>query len=271
MDYGKIIASLPYILECEQMEVPEKFAGKVSLYRICYESDSCRVMGYISIPLEFDGELPVIIYNRGGNRDFGALQPAAVCRYAAYGAVCLGSQYRGNMGGTGLEQFGGDDVNDVIRLIDIGLSIPFSVKSGVYMIGHSRGGMMTYRACAIDDRIKAAVVGAGVSDCFIMYESREDEMKQVFHELVGGGPDDKYDEFVFRSATYWAYKIKPPMLLCQGTNDWRVVPEQTYKMYDKLKEAGKDVELIIYEGAEHDLRPTSFGDDAVKWLFEHKL
>ncbi len=60
-----------------------------------------------------------------------------------------------NRGGN--REFGGDDVYDVIKLIDIMLELNFVKKDGVYMLGQSRGGMMTYRACSIDRRIKATV------------------------------------------------------------------------------------------------------------------
>lgn len=61
-----------------------------------------------------------LIYNRGGNRNFGALseyQAAALC----YGTnrVVLATQYRGAGGSTGEDEFGGADVNDVLKLIDL--------------------------------------------------------------------------------------------------------------------------------------------------------
>ena len=119
--------------------------------------------GYVGVPREEKGPLPAVIFNRGGNRAFSVLRPQVICKYAAQGFVVLGSQYRGNCGGTGQEEFGGADVNDVLRLIDIALELPGTFKGGVYMAGHSRGGMMTYRCCALDDRIVAAAVGSGTN------------------------------------------------------------------------------------------------------------
>ena len=267
----EMLKNLPFMLEVESQEPDELFADKVDLFKICYECDGCRVMGFAAFPKDIQGEIPAVVFNRGGNREFGILHPNAVCRLAARGYAALGSQYRGNAGGTGMEEFGGADVNDVIRLIDIALELPFAIKSGVYMQGHSRGGMMTYLACARDERIKAAAIGAGVSDAFIMYETREQSMKDVYHELVGGGPDTHHDEFVARSATYWPEKIIPPMLICQGTDDWRVVPEQSIKMHEKLKEAGKETKLVIYEGADHSLKGTTYMDEVDAWFKSHPL
>lgn len=171
----------------------------MQLVSICYRSDDCEVRGYVGVPREEKGPLPAVIFNRGGNRAFSALRPQVICKYASQGFVVLGSQYRGNCGGTGQEEFGGADVNDVLRLIDIALELPGTFKGGVYMAGHSRGGMMTYRCCALDDRIVAAAVGSGVADCVDMYNKRVDDMKQVFQELLGGTPEEVPEEYRRRS------------------------------------------------------------------------
>ena len=142
------------------------------------------------------------------------------------------------------------------------------------MSGHSRGGMMTYRACAMDSRIKAATIGAGVSDCFIMYyrfDGNEFDMRQDCNELIGGSPTEMYDEYVKRSAVCWADKIIPPVLICQGTDDWRVIPGQSFEMDRMLTAAGKEHKLIIYEGADHSLKGTSYIDDVIAWFRAHPL
>ena len=125
-----------------------------------------EVEGYASFPKNKDKTkpLPGLIYNRGGNREFGTINTTMLCKLTRAGFVVMASQYRGNCGGTGKEEFGGDDVYDVIKLIDIMLELNFVKKDGVYMLGQSRGGMMTYRACSIDRRIKAAVVMSGIAD-----------------------------------------------------------------------------------------------------------
>ncbi|MBE6993293.1 MAG: hypothetical protein E7423_01405 [Ruminococcaceae bacterium] len=270
IDLKQMLEAVPEMLTVTELPAPELFPDTV-LYGIRYKSDDCEVTGYAAFPKSFETPLPAIVYNRGGNREFGFLRPEGVCRFAKHGYVVLGSQYRGNQGGTGHEEFGGADVNDVIKLIDIALELPITVKSGVYMIGHSRGGMMTYLSCARDARIRAAVVGAGIADSFMMYEDREQSMKDVYHELVGGGPEEKHDAFVARSATHWPEKIIPPLLICQGTDDWRVNPRQSKTLHERMVAAGKECELILYDGADHSLQGTTFVPDAVQWLKKHPL
>lgn len=266
MDFIREIRCLTNIVTCKEAIAPEPYEQNVRLFSIDYRSEECLVKGYIAVPRVVQDPLPAIIFNRGGNREFGLLQPKAVCRLAEKGYIALGSQYRGNAGGTGVEQFGGKDVADVLVLIDMCEALPFVRQGGVYMHGHSRGGMMTYLCCAQDKRIKAAAIGAGISDCFMMYESREQAMKDVFHELVGGSPAEMPEAFKERSAVCWAEKIIPPVLICQGTADTRVIPQQAYKMDAELTKAGKQHKTIIYEGADHSLVGTTYIDDVIAWF-----
>ena len=261
----------PDIIRAEQIQVPEGWDPAIRLFSIRYRSSDCEVEGFAAFPPEGEGPWPAVVFNRGGNREFGTLRPGAVCRYAAAGFAGFGSQYRGNAGGTGLEEFGGADVDDVIKLADIALELPCTRKEGYYMAGHSRGGMMTYLAAARDSRIKAAAICAGVSDARIMYYSREDSMKQVCTELIGGTPEELPAEYDKRSATMFADRIIPPLLICQGTDDWRVIPAQAYYMDSALAQAGKEHRLIIYPGADHSLKGTGAYDEVIAWFNAHPL
>ena len=268
------IRELRDVICLELINTPEAYAETVDTYRLRYHSGGCEVEGYLAMPKHIEGQIPAIIFNRGGNREFGALQPIWVSRFASYGYISLGSQYRGNCGGTGWEEFGGADVDDVIKLIDIALELSFVRKEGVYMSGHSRGGMMTYLACARDRRIKAATIGAGLADCFIMYDrfdGKEYDMRQDMNELIGGSPRELPEEYVKRSAVCWADKIIPPVLIFQGTDDWRVTPGQAHAMDRALTAAGKEHKLVIFEGADHSLKGTTYIDDVIAWFRAHPL
>ncbi len=51
---------------------PFSFLDKVDIYSITYLSDGLKVKGFLSIP-KGKGKYPIIIYNRGGNKNFGAI------------------------------------------------------------------------------------------------------------------------------------------------------------------------------------------------------
>jgi len=269
-----ILNQLPDVLRAEEMAVPGEYAGRVHLFDLRYRSDDCQVEGFVCLPARGEGPWPIMIFNRGGNREFGALQGERLCGFADRGYVVLASQYRGNCGGTGMEEFGGSDVNDVIKLIDIGLALPFVRKEGVYMFGRSRGGMMTYLACARDKRIRAAAIGAGLADCFIMYDrfdGTEYDMRQDCNELIGGSPMELPEEYRKRSAVCWPEKILCPVFIGQGTDDWRVIPGQAYEMDRVMTAAGKEHKLVIYPGADHSLRGTTLLDDVDAWFRGYPL
>jgi dipeptidyl aminopeptidase/acylaminoacyl peptidase len=94
---------------------------RVECTRIMYVSDGLKVAGLMWRPRDQGmKKLPLLIYNRGGNRDFGRVpQWQAFPRFAADGFVVLASQYRGVDGGEGVGQFGGADINDVRNLLGV--------------------------------------------------------------------------------------------------------------------------------------------------------
>ena len=69
-----------------------------------------------------DGRYPVLIWNRGGSRDRGALDDLRayliLASTAVWGYVVLATQYRGNMGGEGEEDWGGKDLDDSLLPFD---------------------------------------------------------------------------------------------------------------------------------------------------------
>ena len=157
-------------------------------------------------------------------------------------------------GGTGKEEFGGADLNDVLKLIDICEEFAFVNMEHLYMMGVSRGGMMTYMACREDNRIKKAVVISGMSDAFMSYEERFD-MQIVFQELVEVIPKNDPAAYEKRSATYWADEIKCPILIIHSKQDEKVSFEQAEKMVQALEAAGKEYKFISYEDNVHGLHP----------------
>ncbi|MCL2376334.1 MAG: prolyl oligopeptidase family serine peptidase [Defluviitaleaceae bacterium] len=242
------------------------------IYRIKYSSDGYRVMGYVAAPADFmEHEYPILIINRGGNRDFGSLTYAQVISFALRGYIVLGSQYRGVAGGTGIEQFGGDDINDVLRLIDISESFAFAQQGGVYMFGASRGGMMTYIASRMDCRIRAATVWAANSNIFYSFNERGYDMRQVLVELIGGAPNELPEEFERRSAVFWADEIKVPLLIGHGGDtDWRVPTHHSINMAAALERYGKPHRLIIYPDAGHEV-VMDFLDEMDEWFRQHPI
>ena len=101
-------------------------SGGVEIAEISYRSDGLRIAGYILRPIGVNRKLPAVIYNRGGNRHFGAVRDRTLAflkGFARSGYVVLASQYRGGPGSEGRDRFGGDDVNDVLNLVKVAASV----------------------------------------------------------------------------------------------------------------------------------------------------
>ena len=260
---GAILEQKPFELSKElQAEIaadPAAFAclDGVEILDIAYSSDGLRVKGFLLTP-KAEGSYPCVIYNRGGNREFGSISEYTVARVlaplASWGYVVVAGQYRGVAGGEGIEQFGGAEVADILNLVPLLESQEKADASRIGLYGWSRGGMMTYLVLARSDRFKAAAIGGGLSDAFKMIESRP-PMEEVFSELVPNYASDKETALRERSAVLWADRLckSTPILLMHGTADWRVEPQQAFDMAAALYAARHPFRLVMLEGGDHGL------------------
>ena len=244
-------------------------SGDVEIASIAYRSDGLRIAGYILNPARVDRKLPAMIYNRGGNRHFGAVGDRTLSfleEFARSGYVVLASQYRGGPGSEGRDERGGADVNDVLNLVKLASSLDRVDGGRLFMYGQSRGGMMTYIALRGRRDIRAAVVAAGVSDVRMSLRDRPD-LRPVIRRL--SGVDER--SLSERSAVDWADEIDVPLLLLHGDLDRKVGVEQSRIMASKLKSAGKRVRLEVFPGENHGF--TGSRDEvrrsAIAWFEEH--
>lgn len=246
----------------------EDESEEVVTYNVRYKSDECEVVSYLSIPekcLENKEAYPCVIFNRGGNREFGANTPEYIAKMSETSEkVVFASQYRGVSGGTGKDEFGGDDLHDVLKLVDFCEAFSFVDMEQLYMMGISRGGMMTYMAVREDERIKKAVVVSGEADNFMGWGERAD-MHEVYMDLIGKTPEEAPEEYEKRSATYWADEIKCPVLIIHSKLDERVSYAQAEKMAQCLDKYGKEYKLVSYEDDVHGLHQEDF-DIIMDWL-----
>jgi dipeptidyl aminopeptidase/acylaminoacyl peptidase len=223
---------------------------------ITYLSDGLKIKGMIAAP-NGRGPYPAIIYNRGGNREFGGLTPrsfaAMTAMFVQAGYVVVGSDYRGNGGGEGREEFGGADVDDVMALIPLLRHEAKVDQTRIGIYGSSRGGLMTYEALARTHEFKAAVVESGISDSFATVKDRPKMETDVYRDLIPGFAAHRDDSLRARSPVLWADKLSPvtPILVLHGTADWRVDPHDALAMSRALLDAKIPFRLVMFEGGSH--------------------
>lgn len=156
----------------------ERVAGEysqINAYSMTYKSQGHTVRGFILEPKEGDN-LPCIIMNRGGCKEFGVWTPKMIFNFMGYfaarGYIVIASQFSGCAGSEGKDEFGGSELEDILVLRELLGEYPRANRDRIGMDGASRGGMMTYLAMAKVDWIKAAVVTAGISNLPRNYELR---------------------------------------------------------------------------------------------------
>jgi len=235
-----------------------EYLDDIEVSTITYLSDGLKIKGLIAKPKE-PGAYPCIIYNRGGNREFGALKighgAITLGKIAKEGYVVIASQYRGNGGSEGVEEFGGKDVNDITILPEVLKEVEGADTTKIGMYGWSRGGMMTYIALTNMEKIKAAAVGGAPSDAFATMRDRPKMETRVMAALIPEYSENKEEELSKRSAIQWADKFSKdvPVLMMHGNADWQVKPENSLRLAMEFDKFRIPYRLIIFEGGNHGL------------------
>lgn len=237
-----------------------RFKEGLSCRNFQYMVDGNKVKGFIIQPKNITEKLPVVIYNRGGNGNYGGVVFASMVRnlfpIAEQGFVIIGSQYRGTFSKDkgGDDEFGGKDVNDVTALFKLIPSIASANKNRIGMFGISRGGMQTYLSLKQTNQAKAVAVISGVSDLSIGLAERP-AMEKVYKKRIPNYNDNKQTELEKRSVLKWLDKIPQdvPILLLHGTADKRVAVEQSITLAAALNKAKMPNKLVLYPEDNHGL------------------
>lgn len=248
-----------------------RYIDDIDMNWITYKSDGLKVSGLLVQPKKL-GDYPCIIYNRGGNRDFGSLTVAtAAIRMgvlAKEGYIVIASNYRGSGRSEGQEEFGGADVNDVLNLIEVLKEIEGANTEKIGMYGWSRGGMMTYLALTKTNHIKAAVVGGASADLTVI--DRPNMETNVYAELIPNYEDNKDEELRKRSAVFWADQFPKdvPILMLHGNADWRVKAEDSLKLAMEFEKYRVPYRLKIFEGGDHGISEhrSEVDADVLNWF-----
>lgn len=251
-----------------------------------YESDGHLVEGVMLQPrtaTTVTEKLPVVIYNRGGNAKFGYwMYPAihiALMPLAEQGYIVVASQYRGASSFPSgittqplLDQFGGNDVNDVKNLLPIINGMSDADSNRIAMKGASRGGMMSYLAARDMPQLKALIIEAGVADLEASLAVRQ-EMENIYTRFIPNYATEKTAQLQARSVLHWLEKLPPklPILLLHGDKDVRVEVAQSHTLAKALAEKGHPHKLVVYPGADHGMQPNRSEADAetAAWLKQY--
>jgi dipeptidyl aminopeptidase/acylaminoacyl peptidase len=186
------------------------------------------------------------------------------------------------------------DPDIVYKVNDPGMSAVWSVipavkatiatgmidPSNIGLWGHSWGGYQTAFLVTQTDMFKAAIAGAPLTDLVSMYSSvywnTGGTNQAIFESSQGrftGNFIDNYDAYIRNSPAFHAKKQKTPLILLHNDKDGAVDFNQGITHFNTLRQLGKDVILLEYQGENHGLaRPANQRDYASRmseWFDYH--
>jgi len=252
-------AGLPAVLST-RAELDAETAHPSVCRRVTYGSDGLKVMAFVWRPADLapGAKAPVIVALRGGNQDFGqwtADSRRGMAAYTAAGFIVVGVQYRGVDGGEGVEQFGGDDVHDVLNAIALARRLPDADPRNVFLEGFSRGGMEAVLALGAGAKVNAAAIVSPFTDLALEARQRPKLVVNVWSKLIPGYDAHPAASLEARSGMRVARTVDlPPLLLMHGTADWRADPQNSIEVADALKARHRPYEIHIFKDDVHGLQ-----------------
>ena len=234
-----------------------KYLDSVNIYGYNYSSyDNLKIRGFLIEP-KIKGNYPVIIFNRGGNRDNGlvSLQTMTdfLSKIAVKGYIIIGSQLRGNSQSEGNDEFGGKDIGDVLKLLEIIDHQSNADIKKIGMLGVSRGSMTSYLVLKETNRVKVNVTIGGIAD---LNQKERPEMYELYKQLIPDFDKNPSNELDKRSPILSIPLIKNKQLknfIIHGANDERVNVDNALLLFNNLKSNNLSTKLLIYEDANHGI------------------
>ena len=221
-------------------------------------SDGASIPGYLTVPAGKEAKgLPLVVMPHGGpgSRDEWRFDWLAQF-LAARGYAVLQPEYRGSAGygDSWLDKNGFrnwrtaiGDINAAARWASAqGIAAPGKVA----ILGWSYGGYASLQSAATDPSLYKAVVAiAPVTDLGLLKEEFNFYTNaDLVRNEIGSGAT-----MIEGSPLRHAGSINAPVLLVHGTMDANVRYEQSQKMDAALRDAGKQSELLTFDGLDHQL------------------
>ena len=219
--------------------------------------DGLQIPAYVTLPDGYKGgPIPFVVLPHGGpytcdgndfdyESQFLASRGWGVLRPQFRGSACYGRDFENR----GYREWGfamQDDVTDgTLWLIEQKYADP----SRICIVGSNYGGYAALQGAAKEpDLYRCAAAWAPVSDLISLSRSWKERLSpQVLLDRLGND-DDRLDA---GSPARHADRIKIPVLLVHGRQDGAVKVGQSQEMENALRSAGKPVEAIYLDNADH--------------------
>ena len=165
------------------------------------------------------------------------------------GSSGFGRAYRQSLSGQWGVKYVEDCAQALLHLAAAGLADPKRAA----VSGSSAGGFTALAAVAFRDVFQACSVQYGISELETAMRDTHRFEARYGDTLLGPWPEAK-DVYHARSPLYAADRIKAPVLFFQGAKDKVVLPDQTLRMLQALRQRGVPSACLLFPEEGHGFR-----------------
>lgn len=246
-------------------------------YLVSYKSEGLKIFALLTVPNGNPpgGGWPAIVFNHGY---IPPAQYKTTERYIAYtdafsrnGYVLIRPDYRGhgNSEGRATGGYGTNDYTiDVLNALASIQKYPGVNPDKIGMWGHSMGGHITLRSMVVSPDITVGVIWAGVvasyPDLLAKWRRQNNSLTPFPTSSNRGGwrqgliaeygtPEANPDFWNSISSNSYVSDLSGPIQLHHGTADKSVPYEFSETLAEQMMQAGKEGEVYIYPGDDHDI------------------
>jgi dipeptidyl aminopeptidase/acylaminoacyl peptidase len=218
-------------------------------------SDGQAVQAWLGVP-DGDGPFPTILDVHGGPHWItpDVFDPIAQA-WLDQGFAWLSVNYRGSIGfGRDFrERIWGDighwELEDMVagraHVVELGVADP----DAVFVHGGSYGGYLTLFALGKrPDLWAGGIAQVAPVDLAQDYHEVSPALQGALRPWHGGTPEELPEAYTASSPITYAGNLRAPVLIFQARNDSRVGPGQMQTYLERLRQLGKSVEVVWWEG-----------------------
>lgn len=223
---------------------------------ISWQSDGFTHNGIVTYPPDFSNnqKYPLVLVIHGGPTAASLETFATNAQLmAAKGWVVFQPNYRGSdqIGNVYeraiVNDSGAGPGRDVMAGIETLKQRGFVDTTRIAVSGWSYGGYMTTWLLGNYQGWRVAVAGAAVTDWLDQYNLGDANVRRG--AAFGGSPwtdPKRMQAYIEQSPITYASRIRTPTLVMTNTQDYRVTPTQSFKLYHALKDNGVPTKFIAY-------------------------
>jgi dipeptidyl aminopeptidase/acylaminoacyl peptidase len=151
-----------------------------------------------------------------------------------------------------LGNWGGPDADDVHAALDHAIALGLADEDRLGALGLSYGGFMVNWLMGTTDRFKAGVSTAGVINQVSAWSVGDAGVEFNRMSLLGAPLDAEGVEKLWRQSPLAnVANIRTPLLLLQGEEDKRCMPEDNVQLFTALRVLQRTVEYVLYPEESH--------------------